>query len=168
MADDMQKSTDEVGWGSKALKLLGFPIAAISGYWSGSVSIRNSAYDNAKEHGLFDDFHSSSHDSMKNIGAKARQAISEGKPFDILTESVPLHTMRDAQIAERLEKVGLGNFEKQWKFTSRYQKQNALLNGLTVAGIAIGAIFSMAHSKAVQKLFTKHEPSQDNDGSIAP
>lgn len=40
-------------WLRKTLKVVMFPVAGISGYWVAAQSVYNSAYNNAKDHGLF-------------------------------------------------------------------------------------------------------------------
>jgi hypothetical protein len=156
MAETEPKRTSaETGFLSKALKVLAFPVAAVSGYWFAQTSIRNSAYDNAKFTGAVKGVSEPHRDALQKIGEKANAIIEKGKTFDLPKEVRPLFEEHAPLVTKRLEDLNLGTLRKQWGFTSKYQKQQAIMNGLTAAGIAIGAVLSIANMKSIQQAFNR-------------
>ena len=162
---------------SKLLKVLTVPLAAGAGYWFGQTSIRDSAYDNAKTHGAFDDMNKDHfsyngkstgknyHDTLSEVGSEALKAVKNEKTFDIVEKASHLHVEREAQVAKRLEQIGLGTLGKQWKFTSKYQRQQALMNAFTAAGITIGALLSIADTKMISQAFTRKQSGNEEERS---
>ena len=56
---------------------------------------------------------------------------------------------------ERMEKIGLDSFAKKWNYMAKANKQDAVLIGMTVFGVAIGALLTMSNSKTLNNLFSK-------------
>jgi hypothetical protein len=160
MVGNMKNTSDEPGLLSKALKALSVPIGAVSGYIVTRINIRHSAYENAKNHNMFKDITGSGtkrEQAMHVIGEAVIGAEKTGKQFEVLAQSIPLHADYQKAFTKRMETAKLGTFLKQWKFTSSFQQQNAVINGLTVAGVAIGAIYAIASSKMIQHAFSNRD-----------
>jgi hypothetical protein len=174
----MADKSNESSLLSKALKVVSLPVAAISGYIVTSINIRHSAYENAKDHGMFKDLSGSYKDAKGNevitprqeamhaLGEKVMAAEKIGQRVDVLAESIPLHANYGKSFTKRMETAKLGSFVKQWRFTSPFQQQNALINGLTVAGVAIGAILSIANMKTIQHAFSSQDAEKSDGPSV--
>lgn len=139
------------GIASRLLRVLAYPIAAISGYWAADVSAHNSAYNTAKSLGAFDDI-------LAVSTPRSRLEIQELITDKIATKefwSKALASKSEYQIKadERMYKMGLRGFRSKWDYMAKANRQDAILVGMTVAGIAIGALLTMAESKAINNLF---------------
>jgi hypothetical protein len=181
MANRTTDKSNEPSLLSKALKIIAFPIAAVSGWLVGKIHVQNAAYDNARFMNAFFDIKDDVkekktievvaqevvekegyHTQLKKLVKTAVEEKVIAKPgtIDIYELTQDLRTENKALVTERMEKIGLGTLRKQWKFNMHYQRRDAIINSLTVAGIAIGAILSIANMKAVQHLFSKQEAEQ--------
>ncbi len=146
------------GFVAKAIKVIAMPIAAASGYWVAARRIYVNAYDNAKEHGLFRDLiNGERKQGMERIGAKAVAAAKAKTEYEILEESIPFHKVHTDKVLERFKDVGLGSTRKRWGFLRTDQKQAAIIEFMTVAGIAIGALLTVANNKTISHLFSNEQ-----------
>ena len=149
------------GFLSKAIKVLTLPVAAISGYWVAARRVYVNAYDNAKDHGIFKDLVNGERKrGLDEIGKEALDAVAAHKEYDILAKSVPFHETHNAKVLERFKAVGLGTTAKRWKFLRVDQKQAAMIEFMTVAGIAVGALLTLANNKTISHAFSNNEPQE--------
>ena len=68
----------------KVLKILMFPIAGLSGYWVAAQSVYNSAYDNAKDVGLFNTPSKDTVEEWRRTGKRPHFADKDLKGVDQL------------------------------------------------------------------------------------
>lgn len=145
----------------RGLELLAFPVAGISGFWAVYNSIRSSVKNTAKEFGLFD------------------KLDAELKPNSIKTHTTPIgstfpkeqfiredrvnHKVYTKGVANILEERGLGplNFKTRWDYVSSIAHQHALVDGMTVAGVAVGAILTIADNKWLMSHFGGDKTNND-------
>ncbi len=186
MADKTQK---EPGFVSKALKVLMFPVAGISGFWATKLSMYNSAYTNASQQKLMrvpetkelldmgaervgDGMVELSGETgartrgMKAVYEKMKNALLGGKQYEVTEESLPHHAKIDKIAEAHMENIGLGTMGKQWKFMRRDQKQQAIRGGLAVAGIAtagLGAVVNWLENKTLAQRVDEHAAKLDAD-----
>jgi len=131
----------------KLLHIVAYPIAAISGIWAANASVHNHAYDMAKKLGAFDDL-------LAKATPKSKCDAHELLAGKITTDE---YVARSAKIKEtwqveglkRMEELGLNSFSRKWKYMARAARQETILTSLTAAGIAIGALLTIADSKNV-------------------
>jgi hypothetical protein len=144
---------------SKVLKWAGYPLAAISGYLVARNSVREDAYDTAKRFGVFDDI-LKEYKPINETNVKARLA-GEITQEEFLARSAMTKTGYSKAASERLEHMGIGEFPEMWNYIRRGSKQRAVIEGMTVAGIAIGAWLTIANSKPFASLFAKDDEQHE-------
>jgi hypothetical protein len=136
---------------NRVLKMAAYPAAALSGFWATSVNVHNSAYNKAKALGAFDDIlETATTRSKSEVEARRKGQIS----LEEFSEKWPKSKLAFQEAAEaRMKYMGLDSFKNKWKYMAKESKQEAVLVGLTVTGIAIGALLTIANSKTVGNLF---------------
>lgn len=159
-----EDESDTPGMLTRILKVAAYPIAVISGYWVTKVTVHNYAYDNAKFMKGVKSISEPHRSALQAIGEEADAVIKNGGTYDLPAKVSPLFEKHTPAVAERLEKLGLGTLRKQWNFTSTYQQHQAVINGLTAAGIAIGSLLMIANSKTFSRMFSKQEKNNSEDG----
>jgi hypothetical protein len=143
---------------NKIMKAVGYPVAAISGLWATKVSVHNNAYNTAKKLGAFDDIlEKTTPESRSQIKDLINNAIPTE---EYITKSLQSKAAYQAAADERLELMGLNTFKNKWDYMAKASKQDAVLIGLTVSGIAIGAWLSIANNKSLSNLFSN---GKEND-----
>jgi hypothetical protein len=141
----------------RVMKLLAYPVAIASGYWAASTRVHNDAYNQAKRLGVFNDV-------LKDMTPKSEAVVQNRIDNKITVEKFTHDSMElkgeYQRLADaRLKHVGLDTFRKKWNYMEKSSKQVAIIEGLTVFGIAIGAMLTMGESKALSKIFSKKEKS---------
>lgn len=125
---------------SKVMSMLVFPISAIPGYLYSRILIRRGAYKNTAKHGVFE---------------KAR-AKESADVQAIWNDSNCLNTANEISVVQEeyrqavkgiFEKKGMKNVRHYWKCLHSNQKWEAVLQGLVVTGIGIGALFSVFQNR---------------------
>jgi hypothetical protein len=159
--------SEKPGIVSKTLRVIAYPVSAFAGYWVAKQRIRDSAYENAKFHNAFgakgemvrrgEEGVQKFHEKLKEIGTEAQKAIRDGTPFDIVEKVGHHHAAHKQDVEAGLKAVGLGPLYKRWKFNTPHQKNMAILDGVTIAGISIGALLTMADSKTLSHLFVSKD-----------
>ncbi len=141
------------------IKVVAYPASIYSGYVAAVSIIRNEIYKNVAVTGQFE-------------AAKKRMKL------DPLREAMrdPKHPMH-AHLPELLEKLnedfrvtvnnkfremGLKNVGNYWKGLNRNQKIEAATLGMTVSGIVLGAMLTVANSKGLLEFLTNVK--RDKDG----
>jgi len=145
---------------AKALEVAAYPLSAMAGYLFTKRSIHDSAYDNAKFMGAVDGVSAPHRKQLVKIGEQANSVVNAGKEFDLIAATAKEFIHHPGNVDKRMEQLGLGSLVKQWKFTSPYQKQKALMHGFGAVGVTIGAMLLVAESKIFNDFFTKK--SNDN------
>ena len=153
LKSESQSSQEQSSLVGKAVKILSYPLAALSGFWAAKVSVHNSAYNTAKSLGAFDDI-------LESATPKSKMDIKEGVQGIIDTaecyrRSIVNKLSYQKLADERMEKIGLDSFAKKWNYMAKANKQDAVLIGMTVFGVAIGALLTMSNSKTLNNLFSK-------------
>ncbi len=159
---DNNGNSEGNGFLSKAIKILSLPIAAVSGYWVASRSIFNHTYANVKDHDILSDLtgkDTERHKKMTQIGKEAREAANSKTMYEITEKSVPLHADHYEKVLERFKYAGLGTTRKRWKFLRPDQKDAVLIEFMTVAGIAVGALLTLANNKTISHAFSSDDQS---------
>jgi hypothetical protein len=152
---------DDSSFLSKLLRFVAFPVAGVSGYYASLTEVRNKAHQVARQTGVLDD--------IDPLWEAQRKANAKLRVEGAITETE--HLLRDrvnraghrAALDARMEYMGLGGFLPKLNYISRSSKQRALIDGMTVAGISLGALLTIANSKSITTLFsddTAEEPQQ--------
>lgn len=137
------------------LNILAYPVAAISGalVWRTQVYEESHASHDGK--GAFDDLKEKSRDEYKSIINRT----------DISPEEInkKIHTnnvnFREGR-RQILERMNVNNLWDHFKDLSSHSKNNALISGFTVTGIALGVMLTVANSKSF--LGGKSEEAKDS------
>jgi hypothetical protein len=166
MSDIELEHKEEPGALSKALKFIAYPVAAFTGFLSARTTIRSHAYDNVLRHEATKDIHDDVFVKMKEKGHWASDHIKAGKgSVDFIEETKAMHKTYEHAYETRMGELKLGSLWRRWKFNQPHQQQQVIINGLTVAGITLGAVLTMAHSKTLGRVFTRHEAQKDPSDS---
>ena len=136
----------------KAIEILTFPVSGLAGLWTTHISIRNDAQEVAKApdlflHKTFTDYQKVrvKHDHLRETNAITKQ---EWQALDTGSRNA-YRAILDA----KMEEHGLGTFMSKWNYVSRSARQKAVIEGMGVAMVAVGALLSITNSKFVQHMF---------------
>jgi len=145
---------------NKVLKVVAFPIAAVSGWWTTLNSARGDAYRMGTEDGSIKDIVDAYHENKKPY-IKAR---IEGKlPLEeFLKIEDKLRAQYRLDTDARMAHMGHGTLTGQMKYLRRSLRQKAALEGMTAAGVTLGVLLTVAESKVLATLFGS-EAKKDDD-----
>jgi len=153
--DLYQKKTDsELGVLGNLIKAIAYPFSAIVAAWTTRNSIRDSVYDELKKHGAFKtllDGH-----ELK-MGQLLQNPPTVEKAIQTIEDKIKLDKEFYNKTTDLLKERKLDGISRQWKFINLSNKQNAVLRGMTVMGITLGALIAIANSKTFTDLFKKQE-----------
>lgn len=158
----MQKppaTTEHETFINKVLRVVAYPVAAISGFFVTANEVHNAVYSKLKDT-PGDPYFGEIAKKFKGEYAKNAQEYISGE-IDAaarLQDELRIKKQYSEAIGAKLSELGFSdgffrmkNFTNKWQTVSRGTKQNAVINGLTVAGIAIGAILSTTNSRLFDK-----------------
>lgn len=156
---------------NRMIKIAAYPIAAISGFAVMNRDVHSSAYQKAKGvvgNPLFKDIADTYEPQFtKNAEALMRKdnPISQ-QEFSAI--DMKIKTAHSNAVSKRIEKLGLGNeffglknFSTKWNYINRSKRQQAMINGLTVSGIAIGALLTIGNSKVLGDMLSTPDDSHE-------
>lgn len=185
-----KEEANDTGLVSKMLKWAAYPVAVVAGLWTAKVNISDAAYERLKAKGGFDDLYHGQNgngttphhtstiaqqplhtnidsgvdalhkqevkSAILNINA-GNAHLNQDFPARISQQDGRYHPLVD----QRMKDMGLGDIRNQIKYTHRSHHQTAFLNGMTVAAIAVGALLTMAESKAISHLLAKKDKEKE-------
>jgi hypothetical protein len=149
---------------SKGLSWAAYPISALAGLWTAKVNIGDAVYDRLKIDKALDD--------IRTPLTEQRAALSQEATSDILSGQITERASRYAEkcnaadkayfpkVEARIKALGLEAFADQWKFVHRSQKQSAIMNGVFMSSVTLGAILGIADSKVLAHLFSSRRDEQ--------
>lgn len=149
------KTEEKPGLFGKVLKWAGYPVAAVSGYLVTRTAVNEETYETAKRFGVFDDI-LKEYRPLNDVNVKARMA-DEISQSEFLARSAITKAGYSKAASKRLEHMGVSEFPEMWNYIRRGARQRAVIEGMTVAGIAIGAWLTIANSKPFASLFAKDD-----------
>ena len=168
-----KEKEDTLHWLNRALKIAAYPIAGLSGLLVAANDLHGSAYKKAQSV-LGDPFFGKIHAKHKPLyKANAEQYERRDKGGVVLTkffdEEMRIKNLHSPAVGMKMKELGfseeffgLKDIVHKWKYVNRGSKQQAVVNGMTVAGIAIGALLTMAGSKTLIEMFSgKEEKDQE-------
>lgn len=158
--DTENKTSNEGLTVSRLIKWLTYPIAAVSGFWAANVSVHNNAYNTAKTLGAFDDILDVA--TPKSISDLHQGVVGKISTAECYARSIENKLNYQKLADERMAKIGLDSFRSKWNYMAKANKQDAVLIGMTVFGIAIGALFAISESKTLNNLIS----SEKKDSSL--
>jgi hypothetical protein len=143
---------------NKALKIAAIPIGALTGFWTASTTAHDNAYNTALRGGAFDDL-------IAKTKPKRQADVEALLNGSIGTEEYWQRALKNkadwhAVGFPRMKKLGLTNFWRKWRYMSLDGKPAVIQQGLTISGITIGALLSIANSKLLNDLFFGSKDSE--------
>jgi len=155
------ENREEDGIVSKILRVIAFPVAAMTGFFAARTSVHNSAYNQAKMLGAFDDI-------LSEATPKSRADIQELVNHTIdtaeyLKRSAKIKSAYQAVGDVRMKELGLSNFVRKWKYMAKADQQVVTRAGLAAAGVTLGALLSIADSKLFTRLFSSHSKKDSKE-----
>ena len=137
----------------RVIKFLAYPFSLAAGLLVTHTSVRDSAYQKAKKRGGFCDIEETfGNEHSHDLALRLNERISKE---EFLERSISNKVRHSHAVQEQMEKLGIAGFTSKWNYINRGNKQKAIIEGLTVGGIAIGAILTIANSKSLTQLFSK-------------
>ncbi len=147
------KAQEKSGFFSKILKAVSVPVAAAAGFTVTYTEVRGNARKSAKQDGTLSDVVKDNEISQGAV-IELRKAGQISKEEFLARSATNRDIYRKAADA-RLDHMGHGSFLKKFDYISRSNKSRAIIEGLAVTGIAIGAMFAVANSKVLDTMFSK-------------
>lgn len=148
---------------NRILRIAAYPIAGISGLFVMGNDLHRSAYEKSK--GIPGNPH------FKDIQSKFDGQYAEiARDFEAgvlntaqrLEKELVVKKQYSAAVGEKMEKLGFSDkwfrmkdITNKWETVNRGSKQQAVINGLTVAGIAVGALLATTNSQLLDDLGAK-------------
>lgn len=149
---------DNISFGIKAVA---YPVSIYTGYEAAASVIRNQIYKNIAGTGIFE----------------ADKNTIKTKPLGEVVNNPahPLHTQLPDHLADLNDKyrvnvrnkfrtMGFNNIGDYWKGLNRNQMVDAIVVGMTVTGIVLGSMLTVANSKGLLDYFARKE----KDGNSSP
>lgn len=147
---------------TRVLKVLTFPISAAAGFLVTHIEVRGHANKQAKQQRaadpIFDKIVQANDDAIAENTRRFDAKEVTLKEFRALERENRKTYRRDADA--RMKQLGRGNFLGKFDYISRSNKNQALIEGITVATIAIGVLLTIADSKTLNNMFQKDENEQ--------
>ena len=144
---------------SRALKVIAYPFALVAGFWATNVRVHNSAYNVARTLKGFEDI--LGQETPKSEKEMAQRIAGELEKDEFFSRAINNRLSYTKAATERMEHLGLDSFYKKWRYIAEESKQVAIIEGLTISGIAIGALLTMANSKRLTTLFSRKHTEED-------
>jgi hypothetical protein len=144
------------------LKIFAFPIAAVSGFWATHTSVRSSAFKTAEDLKIFRKIDGDYLRERKaHIDAHDRGQISMA---ELHKRDTILKREHRGKIRTRMGEIGRSNFVTQWDYISRSSRQRAIIDGMTVVGVSIGAMLTIGDSKwLTDQLFHRGDDKEKSE-----
>jgi hypothetical protein len=142
-----------------AFDLASYGVAGVSGAVAVDLNVRQSMYKNFATHGIFNDLQAIRTKQYKDLYAN----IEKGEVHDVPSQVSTIEKIYRANIKERFEGMGIKHFGDWWHTLTRSQKLDAVVQGLTVSGIAIGALMMINNSPELERFF--NSPNEKNAGT---
>ena len=129
----------------QVLKAVSIPVAMFSGFFVLQRRVNKNAYDVAKSHGAFDK-------EMHETSEKARLNLQQGISGEITAKEFQktarkLRRNYSESVKKTMQKLELDDFPKVWHHISKDAREKAIIEGMTVAGIAVGALLTIADNR---------------------
>lgn len=149
---------------SKVLSWAAYPLSAVAGLWTARKNIGDGVYERLKIDGGLDDLRDPllverrtlTEGAAKNILA---QQISQVRQ-SFLADSSSIDKLYFQKVEQRIRDLGLEPIGKQWKYVHRSHRQNAVMNGIFMSSVTLGAMLGIADSKTLDHLLRGKESSQ--------
>ncbi len=143
------------------MKTLAYPLGIVTGYQSTASIIRNQLYKNVAVTGEFE----AAKKAMKV--EPLRQAVSNiNHPMHHNLPELMSKLNEDYRtfVRHRFKEMGLRNVGDYWQGLNRNQKIEAVVFGMTVTGIVIGSVITMADHRGMLESLT----GQTKNGQTTP
>lgn len=141
-----------------ALKIAAFPAAAGVGYWVMDSAARGHIIEVEQKSSKV---LQNKHEAYLRERARLSQAVDSGLMDSAvaLAEREKNHAQWREALYENLNKKGFYNLRTKFEHLRRVDKQQVIIEGITVMGIMLGAAFAIINSSFFQKRQDKDTPS---------
>lgn len=145
-----QQSEPEIATWKRVTRFLTIPAGLWSGIWSMRQTVHNRAYETSKALGAYDDI-------LAVMTPKSQENMSNLLAGNINTEEFWKRSMKlKAEFQhlgdERSKSIGLTSFLHKWQYMPRSAKQEAIINGITVSSVVVGAMIALSANKSFSEL----------------
>lgn len=148
---------------SKVFKVAAYPVSFLAGAIAAKTHIDDSAYNELKKRGVFDDIQAEHVEKLAEISNSAKEAYNRTHiPQDILKATTQEKTNYSQKVETRIKEFDLDNTVKKWKLINKSDRQGAVQAAFMFSGIAVGALLSIADSKVLTYLFDRKDTSKEN------
>ena len=143
----------------KTLKFIAFPIAAASGYLTARVNLHRAAYEVEKRIGTFDKVIAEHTPFSKANSMQCDAGAIDAETY--LDKAWEIKNSFSKAVKDSMERRGLEKITNQWKHINRNEKLTAVINALTVSGVAIGALLTIADNRWLSERFFKDKDQDE-------
>ncbi len=151
MNQSVNTSEDKDASEIKALELAAYPAAAITGGVVLKSSVEDKLYDNLKRLNQLPEI-SSHREAFKTTSVTMGEKVAIELP--------KFHAGFSKIYDDKLHKLGFTSFAKRFGGLHKGQKLDALMHGITAAGITVGVFLTVANSKLLEKFSGKKDETQ--------
>lgn len=155
-----EEAQPHVSMVQKLLKVAAIPIALASGYWATKTELRAATNRLGTAEGMFDDIDAANR-SAKNPLIKAR-INNEISREEYLEKTTAIRLRYRAAIDDRMQHMGQETFLEKLRYVKRSAAQKAIIDGLTVSGVALGVLLTLADSKSLTELLSPKASDEPN------
>jgi|GEM_PF-6283333 len=124
----------------RALTVVAYPFSLAAGWYVGDASVKRSIYSNFAKRKLFEDLQIPETDAIKKVLANAKV----DKTIHVANEVNVIHEDYRLAVKARMEEWGMKGVKDYWKGLHHNQKIEAAGLAITVSGVALGALLTIA------------------------
>lgn len=135
-----------------AADTLSYAVAIGTGWAATDLSVRGSMYKNFAAQGVFNELQASRKEQYKALLDDIAKGNKVGVPQRV-------HNIESAYrdlTAQKFKDLGVNGFQDWWKTLKRNQKVDALVSGLTVSGVVIGALMLVTNSREFNSMVARN------------
>ena len=135
---------------NKVLKLIAWPVSVVTGFMVAHTEVRDKAYNMAKRQGVFDALLPTHNNENRANHAQRVADVIDKEAF--MAEHIHIKQSYSKQIQSQMEHMGIGSFTKKWNYIHRTDKQNAVISGVMIGAVALGALLTASASRNINEL----------------
>lgn len=160
MSETSTNNGDKNSATNKVLKILAYPISFATGLFVTKTNLSDAAYNQFKHYGGIEQLRTQGAEGMRQILEEGAHNALLGISNSGLPDKVVEHRANYFPKFEARKKAfGINNIVDEWKIAHRSEKHNAVINGIMVTAVVLGALLEVTNSKMFNNFFSKKDSS---------
>lgn len=161
MKETQSPETDNLTATGKFLKIAAYPVSFLTGFFVTKVNISDSAYNHFKHYDGIADIRKEGTGAIKKIFQEGIDNAKKGVGNEGFLKKVVEHRNEYfPKIEGRKKALGIHSFFDEWKVVHRSDKQNAVINGIMVTAVALGALLEVTNTKMFNNFFSRSDSQE--------